>query len=682
MKIKKYCIFATFVLFSLFCGCNNSASIKNSNAENCCIELVCVQENHRGAIPNIDQPYFDDCYWIFNFRNLKNDEILKYNSENLQKSAYGFIIPIQPGNWTISVIGYLKLQNNESQVLFYSTEQIFDLDENGYYRLEIPVAPNDDGFGKVDLLIQVDNPNITELVILGSDTDLDGSYTKENNLFHLQKEMIKSGTYNVILQFMDQHEICFVLPETINIRNNFITDLWIGNSVNTIGCVDNKILILGDDLFTKQTIFYVKGKSGELSKINFSNGTSNVSLGSILNPFDSLKSAIAAVISINDQVSTYTIYIDGIIFPDNDYDFSDSMNNAFINLVSENPLKLRFCGLNSNAIIDAKRSDKNPGRVMYIGKNIQLFIENLRITGGYTSLDGGGIYLSSELPVEDDAYNLILGENVTICDNQTEGSGGGIFIDKGKVKIEGRNTSICHNIAKTKGGGICLFGLSDKTARILDVYGGNITANNSISATGKNGVGGGLYTQFATVHLENLDISENMAANGGGIGIAQNSILYLNNTKIVDNLASYEKGKGGGGIFASGVSSKLFLQNGTEIIKNDSFSISNKGGGISATSTDLYIGDNVHVLNNTYNSVEISNLSSSFSKLLNIEEELNSTNIGITVLEFEKLPFVFTKKYGVYNSNQVELFFFSDEDAYFVENSETNEGMLRLSLSS
>ena len=425
------------------------------------------------------------------------------------------------------------------------------------------------------------------------------------------------------------------------------------------------------------SIFYVKGNNGVLPSFLLSGQT--IPDGSAASPFSTVQEAINLIQQINEETTVYTIFIDGIV-SDNTEETS-----PFISIDSEKILRLKLQFFSSNATINAQRNETRQGRIMNISGNVNLEIKNLALTGGYTTEDGGGLYLSTPINQEsaDESPNLILSGNTKLYDNYADKAGGGLYIEKGSVLIKD-NAEIYENTSITKGGGICILGDSDKTARILTFEGGTISNNSSLSPSGKISSGGGLYTQFATVYLNDCNISENIAAYGGGITIAQNTNIYISNTVISENTAVHGNGKGGGAIFASGVSSNLYLNNGCIITENISYSSSSKGGGISITTTKVHLAGNLIVENNYYtesstNNMLQSNLSLAAGKTLTIDGILSSARLGITLQEppIPGTPITFTKNYKKKNpDNPPNVFFFSDDEDFEVSLSDNGEAEL------
>ncbi|MBS3030751.1 MAG: M10 family metallopeptidase C-terminal domain-containing protein (plasmid) [Dolichospermum sp. DET50] len=203
----------------------------------------------------------------------------------------------------------------------------------------------------------------------------------------------------------------------------------------------------------------------------------------------------------------------------------------------------------------------NSDRVFQVLDGGQLSLQNVMVTGGNISSDGGGIRVDSNAAL--DLYNS------TVTGNKASGfsnSGGGIY-NSGFVYL--RNGSIVsNNIAagdsSQEGGGIYNSGgtLIATNSTISNneggVYGGGIstvsgsvTLINTTVSGNSAGNGGGIRSNGTSVTLLNTTISGNSARNGGGIYASTNGVFNLINSTVTKNTAiSTEYGDGGGGIYS------------------------------------------------------------------------------------------------------------------------------------
>ena len=653
-------------------------------------QVQAVQESEslfqRSAIPSYpdnDSDNLENLQWQFTFSSNISTQTLSFNSQELQKNDSGFLIPIPQGNWSLSVMN----------TFFEGYLTNLEITDTGFYKIELPVFFKTDGMGSTSLKINTADSGITKVLVKhlsdctnnnsASNIFEDFYFPDDSNIITIYKENIPVGTYNLILHFF-QEDLCVLsLAETVNIRTNCITNKWIEDfydidGINIIEPETNTLFISKELIRAiRGNVFYAKDQVEQ----------SIIPDGSAYTPFSSLQQAIDLITYLNDEESQYLVVIDGIISPQNFssknlYNAYSESSESFTNVSSDKQLHLKLQGQNLNSAINALGDENNKRRVMEISGKIQLEIKDLIITGGYTEENGAGIYISTPVSSEP---NLILSGRTKITENYTSNSGGGLYIDEGAVLIKD-NAEISSNMAITKGGGICILGKSGKDKRTLEIQGGRIANNTALSKNKNTGVGGGLYTQFGIIHINNCLLSQNQAANGGGIGIAQNSNIYITNSLITENTAVYgaNSSKGGGGIFASGVSANLYLQEGCCITNNYTNSEASKGGGISITTTNVHISSNVNISDNYYLSSALGvNLSGNVflqsGKVLSIDQALENVLIGITTADIpdENTPVTFTNNYSRYNRGiNPSAFFFSDDTSYAISLFEDGESQL------
>lgn len=164
--------------------------------------------------------------------------------------------------------------------------------------------------------------------------------------------------------------------------------------------------------------------------------------------------------------------------------------------------------------------------------------EKGKITGGWNSSQGGGIYNDGTLTLKD----------ITVTGNKSTGGygGGGIYSSGGStITIDG--VQIIGNEADIKGGGIHISSRQENTVTNCIIKGNKTT-------TETDGVGAGLYIQRGTVNVTGCTITENVAnGNGGGMFIGNDNdipVVNIANTIITGNTSTgdgsgfyYNRGK-------------------------------------------------------------------------------------------------------------------------------------------
>ncbi|MEH2327257.1 MAG: choice-of-anchor Q domain-containing protein [Nostoc sp.] len=235
-----------------------------------------------------------------------------------------------------------------------------------------------------------------------------------------------------------------------------------------------------------------------------------------------------------------------------DLDITSRSNVLYIRAVGGQKATIDASNLlNSDRVFDVL---KPTGEELTGGK---LSLQNVVVTGGNISNDGGGIR------VDDNGYLDLY--NSTVTGNKASGSdnGGGIY-NSGVVNLRNGST-VSNNIAGSEGGGIYSNGTLIATNSTISnnkaegVYGGGIsTINGSVTlinttVSGNSaGYGGGIKSNGTSVALLNTTVSGNSAnSKGGGIYASTDGVFNLINSTVTNNTAlSTEFGEGGGGIYS------------------------------------------------------------------------------------------------------------------------------------
>jgi hypothetical protein len=213
-------------------------------------------------------------------------------------------------------------------------------------------------------------------------------------------------------------------------------------------------------------------------------------------------------------------------------------------------------------------SGNNARRVFFVSGGKTVSISGVTIANGLASTDGGGIYLSGTLTLD----------NVLLSNNNAGASGGGIATDSSS-SLTITNSRIINNNAVSNGGGIHFTG----TSISLD----NVVIDNNHVTSGSNG-GGGVYIGNSTTSAFFMDtaITNNSSTAAGG-GLASYSSLTIFGSLVANNSTSGSGGQGGG-LFLMGTSKTYFLVNVT-VSGNTASNTGNNavGGGIYSTGQTL-----------------------------------------------------------------------------------------------
>ena len=167
--------------------------------------------------------------------------------------------------------------------------------------------------------------------------------------------------------------------------------------------------------------------------------------------------------------------------------------------------------LNESSISGNSSTGFGGGGGIFNGGTVNL--NSSTITNNFGSIGGGGIFSN--------AFGSLLITNTTISDNNTPSSGGGIA-SFGALTVT--KSTISDNTAGSNGGGV----YSDT--------GNNVTlTNTTFSGNTSGNFGGGLMSNFGTVTLTNVTVTDNTANVGGGV--ANFGTFSLVNTIVANSIS-------------------------------------------------------------------------------------------------------------------------------------------------
>lgn len=152
-----------------------------------------------------------------------------------------------------------------------------------------------------------------------------------------------------------------------------------------------------------------------------------------------------------------------------------------------------------------------------------------KITGGYDSGNGGGIYVGK-------GGDLLL-DRGTVCNNHAKNGGGVMVADGGKFTLGGG--TIENNVADGAGGGVAVWGSADSPA--FEYCDGKVQGNRAEA-------GGGVYLNHRNMTMKTGTIAQNEAKYGGGIFAGESTYCSIGTGDILDNTAT----ETGGGIYING----------------------------------------------------------------------------------------------------------------------------------
>ena len=546
-----------------------SCSIQGAIPSDLLPEKSIKQNAQRTVVPNIET---DVITVIFESETKETKTAEVVNNDGV----LNFEVELPAGKWTV------KAQGKKSDVVIIKSEscQIELSTENKSENVALVLKPtqSDTGkgtfefsFGQIHTKVSgmkytYEKHGATELPQTGK---IDDFSAKENI-------KLSSGVYTFRFDFYSNMEctdqLLYSFTEVVNIFDGLTTDTWI-----TAGeYIKEGEICINNDMISKfvSTTVYVS-EFGDDSN-----------LGTFFAPVTTIQKAVDKVIAMNvDTASSegnpYKILLlSDIETPPND---SFENNNALVNIdpssASEKPLYLTISNYgDGNATINANRSSSNTGRVMYIGENANVTLQNLILTGGYLTNDenekekGAGLYI-----LNNDANVKIENSEITgnVIDN---GYGAGLHVGHNPVakslNLTIENSKISNNTIKHDsvgalihaGAGIAIENVEANITITDSVINSNKINQDGIANTPEDkGVGLWLGNSAVTT-ISNSTISGNKiekAAStnknaGGGICIDGGTLTINGDTIISDNLSGY-----GGGVCIFG--GNFTMNNGAEI---------------------------------------------------------------------------------------------------------------------
>ena len=450
---------------------------------------------------------------------------------------------------------------------------------------------------------------------------------------------IATGAYQVKFTVKKSGEVVYIFSECINVFNGMHTDKWDGLEKDAAKEITQNMIF---------STVYVRGTGDgyyETSPYKDTATASDENSGSFLSPLASIQKAIDKIIAINDGSSAYTIYVDGTLDGMTAAKLGDNGMADFINLNKN--LNLTIKTLSSTATLDAgaRLDSDGTATVVGIGKRViyakpasgtlNLTLENLTITGGNSSEEGGGIYVyggtldMTNCKVEGNITKSYMGGGIfvynggtvimdggTISRNEVRGTtssnqnyGGGIYVSSGRFTMKG-DAIISENILAVADDATSRYGgnVYVHTAT-FEMEGGTISGGNAeygggvyvysgeftmkggeISGGNANSYGGGVYVYKGAFMMNGGTISDCTAKYaGGGIYNAYSTLTIESGTKI----SGCESGSWGGGIYNGGTATAVINGCTIESCKAKEYSSNIGGGGIFSAGTLTVTGGTI-----------------------------------------------------------------------------------------
>ena len=299
-------------------------------------------------------------------------------------------------------------------------------------------------------------------------------------------------------------------------------------------------------------IYVASSGSDDTRKICSSAVTSDAS-GTKKRPFASLEAALSSDIFAGGT-DPYTILIDGKVTGSqtipSDFTTSEAPSLVIKGYIPDGQTQ-------SAASFAGVTTQSTTGSALNIDSAVPVTIQDLTITGGKKTGNGGGINITNA-----QAY-VTIASGTVVTGNNASANGGGIYVVKPQssytpvLKITGGQ--ICKNTAAS-GGGV----FSDEKASLI-FSGGTIGGSSSEYANSATNAGGGIYSAI-----------------DGTFSMSGGNVLYNKVTGTFNNL---NNPSGGGGIYFA---SEASISGGN--IKNNSATNAMGGGIYAGADTDSELG--------------------------------------------------------------------------------------------
>lgn len=278
--------------------------------------------------------------------------------------------------------------------------------------------------------------------------------------------------------------------------------------------------------------------------------------------------------------------------------------------------------MNESASIHHCASKSGGGMMAYTQATVEMN-GNSTVHDNEATTAGGGVYLSSNSASGGISSTLRMKDNTSIYNNRSKRSAGGVLNKSGWIYLQ-ENAAIRNNQAEMTGGGIALSGTSTAQA-LLYMDGGRINHN-----AAKTTQGGIAMASHATVHIRSGEIGYNTSVKGGGgihasgltdtirisggriahnkapiaagVGVNNQTVLYMTGGEIIGNQATQK----GGGLFIGShatntpevnILGRAAIHNNKAPVGNGIFMAADKNGG---TASVFNLSGTAHIIDEIF----------------------------------------------------------------------------------
>ena len=296
-----------------------------------------------------------------------------------------------------------------------------------------------------------------------------------------------------------------------------------------------------------------------------------------------IQAAVDKIVAANDG-SAYTILLMGDVLDSSSGAYDSGKNSSLVNIAPPANLNLTIKSNidGTTRTIDAARSSASTGRVMYVGANASVTLQDVVVTGGNLGNEnGGGVCVDS-------GGSFIMNDGI-ISGNYAGFDGGGVYVSQNATFIMKGGSIKANDVGAgapnfSGGGGVYVNG---GTFTMED---GEITQNNGLK------YGGGVCVISGTLSMSGGEISSNtVTGEGGGVYVVAGATLEMTGGVISNNAATGN----GGGVNLSGtltmtggsISGNTSTMSGKGVYANDAVAINLGDSAVIAADNDIHLGN-------------------------------------------------------------------------------------------
>nr|MCR5318388.1 hypothetical protein [Treponema sp.] len=422
-----------------------------------CQTIDSPETGNRNAIPTISTLTYSVTARRSSDNALVNGELSPDNKE------FFFNNTLTAGTWQITA--YAK--QDESTIL-QSEPKAVTLDPSSPYATESLFLIPGPGEGSVSLTMSWEAGSgigycSYESNIPGLSSDNSG--TDPETSLSISASNVAAGTYELTLKFYKDASSAessiplYSCTEYVAVYPILSTNSWVAGSAPHVSGTSFNVTEECVKTFVYRKV-YVSQSSPYTSDAT---GTSE-------RPFSTMEAAMARLTEVASSLNStmainesnpWELHVIGTITAPSSFSGA-----SFIN-VPGTITQLKILGEGSGATIDAN----SKARVLYISSGANVTIENITLTNGNASENGGGVYV--------DASGTFTMESGTITGNNATSDGGGVLVQSGAT-FNMKGGSITGNTA-TYAGGLTLLGTFNR-------QGGTISGNTSTGPNNANNI--------------------------------------------------------------------------------------------------------------------------------------------------------------------------------------------------